>query len=114
MILTKTTYTDKELGKISKDWHDLKYAQFCGEEGDMVCIANTKKTAFRRFKELVRETDCKESADELDIDCVEEAYLFLMDKNNRNHDMIECDEDAWVVEFNKNNSSDFPVWLYRI
>ena len=113
MIINKTQYTDEHKKEIEKYYKEIEVeADYVGEDGNMACNAKTKMGALKMFRKRV-EGDCgQEEADVIKISDIGIGYLFLTDKNNKDHEYMISEGSEWYVNWSGEMSSDYKVYVY--
>lgn len=84
-------------------------AQFVGEAGDMVVVADSPEKALEMFKKLVADTEGKDEASKLKLEAVGIAYLH-MELAELPEEYFEGTDMEWYVSLKK--VSPYTVWFY--
>lgn len=107
----KITYHEESLKQIRNYFEELRSeADYIGEDGDMVCVADNREEALKKFK--MRALEDEPNLDYLDCFKLENlgiGWLFLADKDEK----MAYDSD-WCVDYSGDKKSDFEVFVLHL
>lgn len=98
-------YTKEETARIKQILAELrKDAVYIGEDGDMCCAANSKKSALKKFKKLIKEECGDFESNEIEIKDIVIGWLRLPIEEE---DEDECE---WYASYGR--KTPYPVFIY--
>lgn len=111
-MIIKHTYDKEETEKIKEYLKELKQAQWIGEDGEAVCVANSEKGALTKFKRLMRDDVGEVEARDIKLEDVGIGYLLLPTKEELKNGSVDPDWE-WYVNWSGKRVSDYPVWILQ-
>jgi hypothetical protein len=107
----KTTYHEESLKEIKGYFEELrKEANYIGEDGDMVCVADNEEEALWKFKKRALEDEPKlDYLDSFNLENIGIGWLLLAEEQEKT-----SYETNWKVDYSGDKRSDFEVYVLEI